>query len=51
MDTKYFLEAMAQWEKKTGKKCILSNVDAATFSELARDAQKLKEADNAKSNN
>lgn len=44
MDTEYFLKAMAEWEQKTGKKCIMSNVDASTFSALLRRAQQLKEA-------
>jgi hypothetical protein len=43
MDTKYFLEAMQEWEKRTGKKCIMSNVDTPTFSELLRIAQQKKE--------
>lgn len=50
MDTKYFMQAMEAWEKRTGKKCIMSNVDAATFSELLREAQQLKESDNARKN-
>lgn len=51
MDTKYFVEAMAAWEKRTGKKCIMSEVDSKTFSELLRDAQTLKEKDNATASN
>lgn len=50
MDTVYFMEAMKQWEQKTGKKCIMSNVDSATFSQLLRDAQALKEQAKCHSN-
>ena len=43
MDTEYFLQAMAEWEKKTGQKCIMSNVDSKTFSALLQRAQQLKQ--------
>jgi hypothetical protein len=44
MDTEYFLQAMSEWEERTGQKCIMSNVDAKTFSVLLQRAQELKEA-------
>lgn len=44
MDTGYFLAAMQEWEQRTGKKCIMSNVDRETFSALLQRAQQLKEA-------
>ena len=44
MDTAYFLQAMQEWEQRTGQKCVMHNVDRETFSALLQRAQQLKEA-------
>ena len=51
MDTEYFLQAMAEWEQRTGKKCVMHNVDRETFSALLQRAQELKEEAHAKASN
>jgi len=43
MDTAYFMQAMQEWEQRTGKKCVMHNVDSQTFSALLQRAQQLKE--------
>lgn len=44
MDTEYFLQAMQEWEQRTGHKCLMHTVDRETFSALLQRAQQLKEA-------
>lgn len=48
MDTVYFVQAMNEWEKTQGRKCIIGVITSSELSALLQRAQELKIADREK---